>query len=98
MSAIGTSRQKIDTIIARCLTLTVNISHDRMQSALPARAHVANDGRVAQRQSSGLLSRWLRVRISPRSQKTPEKQGCVHGQRNEPNLRYANQDRTLRPD
>src|SRR6266498_2495658 len=46
-------------------------------------------GRVAQRQSSGLLSRWLRVRISPRSQKTPEKQGFFHGKMNEPNLKYA---------
>jgi hypothetical protein len=31
----------------------------------------------------------LRVRIPPRSQKTPEKQGFFHGKRNEPNLRYT---------
>jgi hypothetical protein len=31
----------------------------------------------------------LRVRISPRSQKTPEKQGLFHGKMNELNLRYA---------
>ena len=36
-----------------------------------------------------LLSRWLRVRISSRSQKTPEKQGFFHGKMNEPNLRYT---------
>ena len=57
-----------------------------------------NDGRVAQRQSSGLLSHWFRVRISARSQPPPEKQGFFHGKMNEPNLRYANHDSTLRPD
>jgi len=31
----------------------------------------------------------LRVRIPPRSQKTPEKQGFFDGKRNEPNLKYA---------
>ena len=36
-----------------------------------------------------LLSRRLRVRIPPRSQKTPEKQGFFHGKMNEPNLKYA---------
>jgi hypothetical protein len=36
-----------------------------------------------------LLSRRLRVRIPPRSQKTPEKQGFFQGKRNEPNLRYT---------
>ena len=38
---------------------------------------------------SFLLSRWLRVRIPPRSQKTPEKQGFFHGKMNLPNLWYA---------
>ena len=36
-----------------------------------------------------LLSRWLRVRIPPRSQKNPEKQGFFHGKMNLPNLWYA---------
>jgi hypothetical protein len=36
-----------------------------------------------------LLSRRLRVRIPPRSQKTPEKQGFFHGKMNEPNLMYT---------
>jgi len=36
-----------------------------------------------------LLSRRLRVRIPPRSQKPPEKQGFFHGNRNEPNLKYT---------
>jgi hypothetical protein len=38
---------------------------------------------------SFLLSRRLRVRIPPRSQKTPEKQGFFDGKLNEPNLRYT---------
>jgi hypothetical protein len=47
------------------------------------------NGRVAQRQSSGLLSHWLRVRISSRSQKTPEKKGFFNGRMNQPNLKYT---------
>src|SRR5512146_532983 len=47
------------------ITLTPIWRHDRMQSAFRP------SGRVAQWQSSGLLSHWLRVRISPRSQHTP---------------------------
>src|SRR6185436_13987635 len=54
----------------------MNISHVRMQSAF-------ENGRVAQWQSSGLLSRLLRVRSPPRSQQILDCEGlcfvvCPH--------------------
>jgi len=48
-----------------------------------------------------LLSHWLRVRIPPRSQKTPEKQGFFSRKdeltESQVHQRYANHDSTLRP-
>ena len=77
----------------------MNISHVRMQSALPRfrecvsffnglqtsfenlslrlRCGTVSNGRVAQRQSSGLLSHWFRVRISARSQ-VNTRLGCFY--------------------